>query len=641
MFFDQPRPPEEGEYYSVYNSRVIGCLMYAMTYTRPDIAFPVGKLSRYTSNPGTQHWQAIQRASKKQTCITGSTIEYEFVNLAATGKEAEWLKNLLLEIPLWVKPMTPISIKCNSAATLVKAYSQMYNGKSRHLGVRHSIIRKLITNGVVPIEFKQDDFQNQMMQFMQNLYNKPSTSSSLPSNRILNPKGEAKAITTRSEMTYKEPPIPPSGVNQQEPVEFRSKGIEILSDVALSETAQLKEATKRSKQDFHISQASGSGDGTDFESGVPDEQQRKTSSDSEDDDANANDDDSKGDDDKANSDDDGDFDADDNERTDSDDDDDENLIEPMHDMSTINESLENVILAKSSSQPKSTYEAEESLTEFELKKILLDKLERSESYKTAPEHKELYKGLVKSYNLDKYLFSSYGNVYSLKRDREDKDEDPSVGSDWSVQSEEPVFKTADTKMLQDQGSDMKDQPNAEATLMDDWFKKPNKPSTPDHAWNDGKSIDSSPPQKWISNISKARQPPRMFDEPMSTPIDFSAYVMHNMKIYNLKQEILPLPLNKAQGRQVVPADYFFNNDLEYLKGGSTSRKYTTSTTKTKAVKYDNIEGTEDMVMTLWSPVKVAYDEFAMGVTHTRVLNDKSSMATQATRSPSMMCSLRK
>nr|GFB06518.1 reverse transcriptase domain-containing protein [Tanacetum cinerariifolium] len=37
-----------------------------------------------------------------------------------------------------------------------------------------------------------------MMQFMQNLYNKPSTSSSLPSNTIPNPKGKAKAITTRS-----------------------------------------------------------------------------------------------------------------------------------------------------------------------------------------------------------------------------------------------------------------------------------------------------------------------------------------------------------------------------------------------------------------------------------------------------------
>nr|GFB00839.1 reverse transcriptase domain-containing protein [Tanacetum cinerariifolium] len=65
---------------------------------------------------------------------------------------------------------------------------------------------------------KEDDFQKQMMNFMQNLYNnKPSSSSSLSSNTILNPKGEAKAITTRSGMSYKEPVIPPLGVEQQEP----------------------------------------------------------------------------------------------------------------------------------------------------------------------------------------------------------------------------------------------------------------------------------------------------------------------------------------------------------------------------------------------------------------------------------------
>nr|GEZ50185.1 hypothetical protein [Tanacetum cinerariifolium] len=54
----------------------------------------------------------------------------------------------------------------------------------------------------------------------ENLYNnKSSSSSSLPSNTIPNPKGEAKAITTRSGMSYKEPPIPPPGVEQQEPTE--------------------------------------------------------------------------------------------------------------------------------------------------------------------------------------------------------------------------------------------------------------------------------------------------------------------------------------------------------------------------------------------------------------------------------------
>ncbi|GJU43651.1 zinc finger, CCHC-type containing protein [Tanacetum coccineum] len=126
--------------------------MYVMTSTRPDIAYVVGRLSRFTSNPSRQHWQAITRmfkylkdssstsgcvfllgggaiswASKKQTCITGSTMESEFVALAATGKEVEWLINL--------------------------AYSQIYNGKSRHLGVRHSMVRELIKNGVISIEF--------------------------------------------------------------------------------------------------------------------------------------------------------------------------------------------------------------------------------------------------------------------------------------------------------------------------------------------------------------------------------------------------------------------------------------------------------------------------------------------------------
>nr|GFB48695.1 reverse transcriptase domain-containing protein [Tanacetum cinerariifolium] len=53
----------------------------------------------------------------------------------------------------------------------------------------------------------------------ENLYNKPSSSSSLPSNTIPNTKGEAKAITTRSGMSYKEPPILPPGVDQQELIE--------------------------------------------------------------------------------------------------------------------------------------------------------------------------------------------------------------------------------------------------------------------------------------------------------------------------------------------------------------------------------------------------------------------------------------
>nr|GEW07308.1 reverse transcriptase domain-containing protein [Tanacetum cinerariifolium] len=55
-----------------------------------------------------------------------------------------------------------------------------------------------------------------MMNFMQNLNNnKASSSSSLPSNTILNPRNEAKAITTRSGISYDGPPIPPPVVEKE------------------------------------------------------------------------------------------------------------------------------------------------------------------------------------------------------------------------------------------------------------------------------------------------------------------------------------------------------------------------------------------------------------------------------------------
>nr|GEX57432.1 hypothetical protein [Tanacetum cinerariifolium] len=58
--------------------------------------------------------------------------------------------------------------------------------------------------------------ENQMMNFMQNLYNnKASSSSSLPSNTIPNPRNEAKAITTISGISYDEPLILPPGMEKE------------------------------------------------------------------------------------------------------------------------------------------------------------------------------------------------------------------------------------------------------------------------------------------------------------------------------------------------------------------------------------------------------------------------------------------
>nr|GEU98052.1 hypothetical protein [Tanacetum cinerariifolium] len=58
-------------------------------------------------------------------------------------------------------------------------------------------------------------------------------------------------------------------------------------------------------------------------------------------------------------------------------------------------------------------------------------MEKSQSNLTTDEHKELYKALINSYNVNKDLFLVYGKAVSLKRGRKDKDkdEDPHVGSD--------------------------------------------------------------------------------------------------------------------------------------------------------------------------------------------------------------------
>nr|GEV42999.1 hypothetical protein [Tanacetum cinerariifolium] len=57
----------------------------------------------------------------------------------------------------------------------------------------------------------------------------------------------------------------------------------------------------------------------------------------------------------------------------------------------------------------------------------------------------------------------------------------------------------------------------------------------------------------------------------------------------------PLPLiPNSRGRRVIPFDYFINNDLEYLRGGTSGQKYTTSVTKTKVADYGHIKWIEDL-----------------------------------------------
>ena len=60
---------------------------------------------------------------------------------------------MLLDIKLWPQPIPAILVYCNIEATLGKAYSKIYNGKSRHIGLKHDYIRQLIESGTISIVY--------------------------------------------------------------------------------------------------------------------------------------------------------------------------------------------------------------------------------------------------------------------------------------------------------------------------------------------------------------------------------------------------------------------------------------------------------------------------------------------------------
>ncbi|GJR74784.1 hypothetical protein Tco_0087149 [Tanacetum coccineum] len=203
----------------------------------------------------------------------------------------------------------------------------------------------------------------------------------------------------------------------------------------------------------------------------------------------------------------------------------------------------------------------------------------------------------------------------------------------SAQSEEPEFEVANSDMPQDQEGNLDSTTRTNLKLL-------------------------------MTLASSADKLSKIFDELMSTPIDFSAYIMYSLKITNLTQEALlgptfrllkgtrsnyaeleydfkecykalsekldwenpeggdypfdltkPLHLVMSRNSKKVPVDYFFNNDLKYLQGGVSTMTYTTYITKTKANQYD-LPGIKDMVPNIWSLVKVAYDKHALwGISH--------------------------
>ncbi|GJV38954.1 hypothetical protein Tco_1417394 [Tanacetum coccineum] len=287
----------------------------------------------------------------------------------------------------------------------------------------------------------------------------------------------------------------------------------------------------------------------------------------------------------------------------------------------VTESLGAEVLIRSTNQPQTSYGIASSLLELELKRILMDKMEENKSIDRSDVQKNLYNALVEAYNTDKDLLSSYGDVLIIPRTRDDKDKDeePSAGSNRGTKrrrsgkeaesSKEPTRKESRTTSSskgasRSQPTDLNETTHLEFITGDDdviparevqderQWHPPTSP-TPDREWHLTKTVSDLPPQHWITDLAQAAGTQSSFDEFMATPIDFSAFMINRLKIDHLTQELLTGPT------------------YDLIKGGNSSRKYTTSITKMMAANYGQVKWIEDRIpRTTWSVVPIDYDKHA-------------------------------
>ncbi|KAK0585008.1 hypothetical protein LWI29_022138 [Acer saccharum] len=173
-----PKTEEEKDFMAkVPYASAIGSLMYAMTCTRPDISHAVGVVSRYMSNPGKLHWEAVKWIlrylrgrwiigevppdmcsqwlvpaiswmSQLQKIVTISTTEAEYVAVTESSKELIWLQGLLAELG-FDQVMNVLHSDSQSAIHLAK--NSAFHSRTKHIDLRYHFIRSLIEEGVLKL----------------------------------------------------------------------------------------------------------------------------------------------------------------------------------------------------------------------------------------------------------------------------------------------------------------------------------------------------------------------------------------------------------------------------------------------------------------------------------------------------------
>nr|GEY54189.1 hypothetical protein [Tanacetum cinerariifolium] len=265
-------------------------------------------------------------------------------------------------------------------------------------------------------------------------------------------------------------------------------------------------------------------------------------------------------------------------------------------LKNIDENMQKIIKEQVKEQVKTSYVVIADLFEMELKKILIEKMEGNKSIHRSKEQRNLYKALVKAYESNKIILDTYGDTVTLKRRRDDdadKDEEPSAGSDRGSkrhrEGKEPESAstlkekaTRSTKTFEieetshpefETGAD--DQPIVEPLQHPQWFSQQKKPPNPYREWNKTLPATHGSIQPWISELTKQSDSCSSFNELMDTPGSFKSLV---------ELEFFLEEVYKSTTDQ-----------LDWVNPeGTSSRKYTTSITKTKAADYEHIKWIEDL-----------------------------------------------
>ncbi|GJY62949.1 hypothetical protein Tco_0464409 [Tanacetum coccineum] len=174
----------------------------------------------------------------------------------------------------------------------------------------------------------------------------------------------------------------------------------------------------------------------------------------------------------------------------------------------VTESLGAEVLVRSTNQPQTSYAVAASLSEFKLKKNLIDKIETNKSIDKSDTHKNHYNALVKSYNTDKDIITSDGSKKRRSGKEAESSKEPknkeskSTSSSKSASKSQPksLGKSAHAKEHDQKAANLEDQPYQEFNIgnedvspvrealnEDVWHRNLSRPPTPDREWHKTKT----------------------------------------------------------------------------------------------------------------------------------------------------------